>query len=202
MELVEVASAPLDAPDFSTQVTRVRNAQPDVLIMSALLAQSLDIVRTMEEQDFRPGFMLGIAAGFNHPGFAEELPELSENIGDITYWYNPQSPVWERFSAAYDAEYGSAPTTHAAQGYQAMMVLADALERAGTTDGPALRDALAETSLEEHLAPHEGPIEFGPDGQNVNEASPLTQLIDGRPQVVLPETFAEADAVAPDPLAR
>jgi branched-chain amino acid transport system substrate-binding protein len=201
MELVEVATAPLDAPDFTTQVTKIRNAKPDVLILSALLSQSLDIVKTMDEQDFRPPFTVGIAAGFNHPGFAKELPKLSENIGDISYWYNPDSTVWERFQAAYEKKFGTQPTTHAAQGYQAMMIVADALERAGTTEGPALRDALAATSLEEHLLPHEGPIEFGKDGQNVNQASPLTQLIDGRPQIVLPEPLAQTEPVVPDPLA-
>lgn len=201
MELVDVVSAPLDATDFSTQVTQIKQSKPDVLVISALLAQSLEIEKTMEAQDFRPPFQVGIAAGFTHPGFAKEVPELAEGIGDVTYWYDASSEVWKKFSQEYKDKYGSMPTTHAAQGYQSAMIVMDALERAGTTDGPALRDALASTSLEDHLLPQEGPIKFGEDGQNHDVMSPMTQLIDGEPRIVFPSQFAETDPVFPDPLA-
>jgi branched-chain amino acid transport system substrate-binding protein len=201
MELVDVVSAPLEATDFSTQVTQIKRSKPDVLVMSALLAQSLEIEKTMEAQDFRPPFTVGIAAGFTHPGFVKELPELAENIGDVTYWYDANSEIWDKFSQEYEAKYGSTPTTHAAQGYQAAMVVMDALERAGTAEGPELREALASTSLEEHLLPQEGPIRFGDDGQNPDVQSPMTQLIDGQAQIVFPEKFAETEPVFPDKLA-
>lgn len=201
MELVNVVSAPLEATDFSTQVTQIKQSKPDVLVMSALLAQSLEIEKTMESQDFRPPFTVGIAAGFTHPGFVSEVPDLAEGIGDVTYWYDAKSEVWQKFSQAYEEEYGSVPTTHAAQGYQSAMIVMDALERAGTTEGPELREALAATSLEEHLLPQEGPIEFGEDGQNADVQSPMTQLLDGEARIVFPDEFAESDPVFPDPLA-
>lgn len=201
MELVTVASAPLDSTDFSTQVSQIKAAKPDVVVISALLAQSLEIVATMDAQAFRPPFTVGIAAGFTHPGFAEQLPELGDNIGDVTYWYDPQSAVWESFAARYEQRFGSVPTTHAAQGYQSAMVVLDAVQRSGSTDGPAVRDALAATSLEQHLLPQEGPLRFGPDGQNPDVQSPLTQLVDGSPQVVWPPEFQVAEPVFPDTLA-
>lgn len=201
MELVDVVSAPLSATDFSTQVTQIRQSKPDVLIISALLAQSLEIVNTMNSQGFRPPFTVGIAAGFTHPGFAKSLPKLGQNIGDVTYWYDGQSETWNKFSAAYKEKYGSAPTTHAAQGYQSAMIVMDALERAKTTDGPKLREALAATSLEKHLLPQTGPIKFGENGQNQDVQSPLTQLLEGGAQIVYPDDFAKAKAVFTDPLA-
>lgn len=201
MELVDVVSAPLEATDFSTQVTQIKQARPDVLVMSALLAQSLEIEKTMESQGFRPPFTVGIAAGFTHPGFVKEVPELAEGIGDVTYWYDAKSETWETFSQAYEEKYGSAPTTHAAQGYQSAMIVMDAIERAGTTEGPELAEALASTSLEEHLLPQEGPIEFGEDGQNADVQSPMTQLLDGEARIVYPAEFAESEPVFPDPLA-
>lgn len=172
-----------------------------MIVISALLAQSLEIVSTMDAQGLRPPFTVGIAAGFTHPGFAEQLPELGDNIGDVTYWYDPQSPVWERFAARYEARFGSAPTTHAAQGYQSAVLVLDAVQRAGSTDGAAVREALAATSLTEHLLPQAGPLTFGEDGQNPDVLSPLTQLIDGSPQVVWPPEFRVAEPVFPDPLA-
>lgn len=201
MELVEVVSAPFGATDFSTHVTQVKQAKPDVLVISALLSQSLEIVKTMNAQDFRPPLTIGIAAAFAHPAFAEALPELSQNIGDVSYWYDARSEVWTAFAEAYEARFGTKPTTHAAQGYQATLIVADALERAGSAEGPALRDALAATALEEHLLPQEGPIEFAEGGQNLAVQSPLTQLLGGDAKIVFPPEFREAEPVVPDPLA-
>ncbi|WP_104197237.1 ABC transporter substrate-binding protein [Cryobacterium sp. M15] len=201
MDLVSVVTAPLDATDFSTQVTQIKQSKPDVLVISALLAQSLEIVKTMNAQEFRPDFTVGIAAGFTHPGFSKALPELGENIGDVTYWYNARSDVWTKFKAEYVERFSTVPTTHAAQGYQSAMIVMDALERAGTTDGPALRQALANTSLEDHLLPQEGPIEFGEDGQNHDVQSPMTQLFTGLPEITFPAEFAATDSLFPDPLA-
>ncbi len=201
MELVRVASAPFAATDFSTQITQIKQAKPDVLIISALLSQSLEIVKTMNAQEFRPPLTVGIAAAFAHPGFVEALPELSQNITDVSYWYDAGSDEWTRFAEAYRAKYGTEPTTHAAQGYQATMIVADALERAGTTEGPALRDALAATSLEAHLLPQDGPITFAEGGQNENIRSPLTQLQGDGAKIIFPPEFRESDPVFPDPLA-
>lgn len=201
MELVAVASAPFSATDFSTQITQLKQAKPDVLVISALLSQSLEIIKTMQAQEFRPPFSVGIAAAFAHPGFVKAFPEASQNIGDVSYWYNASSDTWKKFSKMYQDRFGSIPTTHAAQGYQATAIVLDALERAGTKDGPALRDALAATRLENHLLPQKGPITFGEDGQNAEIQSPLTQLIGGEAKVVFPEKFREVDPVFPDPLA-
>ena len=201
MELVKTVTVPLAETDFSTAVSQIRDARPDVLIISALLAQGSEIVRTMDAQKFRPPFTVGIAAGFANPAFAKDLPKLGEGIADVSYWYNPKSPTWTRFAAAYQTRFGRQPTTHAAQGYQATKLLADALERAGKKDGEALRDALSKTSLAEHLLPQQGPLTFAGNGQNDKVQSPMTQLIDGRPQVVWPAELAETKPVAPDPLA-
>jgi branched-chain amino acid transport system substrate-binding protein len=49
------------------------------------------------------------------------------------------------FVARFRARHGATPDGAAALGYDAMMLLADAIRRAGTTDGPRVRDALAAT---------------------------------------------------------
>jgi branched-chain amino acid transport system substrate-binding protein len=56
------------------------------------------------------------------------------------------SPAIQRFVHEYKQRYGNLPPdAHAALAYDAMRVLADAIARAHTTDGPQLRDALAQT---------------------------------------------------------
>ena len=57
-----------------------------------------------------------------------------------------KTPVSEAFNAAYEAEYGNPPeAVFAALGYDGIKLMADAITRAGTIDGAAVRDALAAT---------------------------------------------------------
>jgi branched-chain amino acid transport system substrate-binding protein len=98
---------------------------------------------------------LGITAPlFGGDGW--EAPELIEIAGakalEGTYYsthFSAESTdaLSQQFVAAYKAKYnGEVPDAMAALGYDSARVLADAIGRAGTTDGPALRDALAVTS--------------------------------------------------------
>ena len=54
-------------------------------------------------------------------------------------------PAVQNFVKKFKAKYGETPDAMAALGYDSAMVLADAIKRAGTTDGPKVRDALAAT---------------------------------------------------------
>lgn len=70
-------------------------------------------------------------------------------------------PRVQSYVEAFEERYGATPNFHAALAYDAMMLLADAIERAGTTDSEAIRDALAQTEDFPGLA---GSITFTPDG--------------------------------------
>ena len=61
------------------------------------------------------------------------------------YSVDDPSPAIQKFVADYKARYGTVPDALAALGYDAMKVLADAIRRAGTTEGPQLKDAIAAT---------------------------------------------------------
>jgi branched-chain amino acid transport system substrate-binding protein len=59
---------------------------------------------------------------------------------------NPD-PVVQNFVKAYRAKFNREPDSLAALAYDAVKVLADAINRAGSTDGPKLRDAIAAANL-------------------------------------------------------
>jgi branched-chain amino acid transport system substrate-binding protein len=56
-----------------------------------------------------------------------------------------KTPAIERFVARFKEKYGELPDAMAALGYDSAMILADAIKRAGTTEGSKLRDAIAAT---------------------------------------------------------
>ncbi|MBQ9941567.1 MAG: ABC transporter substrate-binding protein, partial [Christensenellaceae bacterium] len=95
---------------------------------------------------------------------------------------------------AYRQRYGEDIPVCAIYGYQSIMVLADALRRAGTTEAGALRDALAETALDDHVLP-QGTILFDETGENINSAGVLIQIQGGKQVIVYPEEYAEAEMI-------
>ena len=56
-----------------------------------------------------------------------------------------QTPAVQNFLARFRAKYSEEPDAMAALGYDAAMLLFDAMKRAGTTDSQPLRDAIAAT---------------------------------------------------------
>lgn len=76
-------------------------------------------------------------------------------------------------------------------------MIADALERAGSSDPTDVRDALSETSFADPLLAFAGPIEFDETGENINAIPIVMQVQDGVPLQVWPEEFAETELVFP-----
>jgi len=83
-------------------------------------------------------------------------------------------------------------------GYQPVPVIADAVERAKSTDPEAIREALTQTNFTRHILP-QGPIVFGPDGQNKNASTLLMQILNKKIEEVWPKEYATAKVVFPHP---
>lgn len=131
--------------DFKGQLTAIKNAAPDAV--------------------FVPGYYTDVALiciqakqlGLNVPLFGGDgwESETLVKIGgkDVEGHYfsthyasDAASPKVTAFVEAYKKRYnGKVPDAMAALGYDSAMFLADAIKRAGTTEGPKLRDALAAT---------------------------------------------------------
>ena len=131
--------------DFRAQLTAIRALHPDAIAATGYYTEAALICRQARD--------LGITVPiFGGDGWeAPQLLELGGQAVDGTYYsthYSAESPAPEvqafirKFRARYD---GETPDAVAALGYDAMMLLADAVQRAGTTDGPRVRDALATT---------------------------------------------------------
>jgi branched-chain amino acid transport system substrate-binding protein len=134
--------------DFSAQIARLKNAdpKPDAVFISAIPNEAGLTVKQIREA----GLTLPIVSG---DGFDTELvttvpgPQLANDVYFSTHTYREDTrPEVLDFVAAYEKEYGRPPeNAFAALGFDAVGLIADAIGRAGSTDGPALRDALAAT---------------------------------------------------------
>lgn len=137
--------------DFSAQVTAIRGAGVQSVFVPGYYSEVGTIARTAD----RLGLKLPLLGG---DGW--DSPDLFKIGGDAingSYFSDHFAPdvstdKSKAFVAAFTTKYGQAPTGLGALGYEAALVLIDALGRAGKTDPTALRDALAATKDFEGVA--------------------------------------------------
>jgi branched-chain amino acid transport system substrate-binding protein len=134
--------------DFSAQIARLKNASPkaDAVFISAIPNEAGLTVKQIREA----GLDLPIVSG---DGFDTELvttvpgDNLSNDVYFSTHTYREDNrPEVKAFVSAYEKEYGRPPeNAFAALGFDAVGLIADAIQRAGDTEGKSLRAALADT---------------------------------------------------------
>jgi branched-chain amino acid transport system substrate-binding protein len=132
--------------DYKGQLTTIRAVNPDAIFIPGYYGEVGVIAKQAKELEIKAP-LLG-TDGWDAP----QLFQLGGDALNGSYMSNHYSvddpaPAIQNFIAAYKARYnGAVPDALAALGYDAMNVLADSIRRAGTTDGPKLRDAIAHTT--------------------------------------------------------
>jgi len=187
------------AADVSTEVGKIKAAGADIIMDTGYFGDGVRVLRTMRNMRIKTKGIIGCANGaFSHPKFVKELGAMTEYVMDANYRANPRSPLTKKAFAHYKQTYGTEMGPSTVFAYEAVYVIADALERSKSTDREALREALSKTHITNHILP-QGPIVFGPDGQNKNARAALMQVLGGKIVVVWPEEYSEAKWVFPQP---
>jgi len=134
--------------DFKAQLTKIKNTNPDAVVLSALIAEAGPIMAQARQLGITVPFLGG--NGLNSPKLFELAPgAASDNIWVGGPWsLENATPENTKFIAAYKARYNTNPDQFAAQAYDAMYIAAAALKNVKLTgdlaaDRAALRDALA-----------------------------------------------------------
>jgi len=187
--------------DLTTEISKIKSLNPDVVFDTGYLSDGILKIRTYYDLKVEPkGGIIGICnAAYSNPLLVREIGKMSEYMVDGNYWHNPRSPLAQATIKEYNARFDKVKfNSQAIHGYDATLVLIDAFERAGTTDSGKLRDAIAATSLKNHIAPGAA-IEFDGAGQNKNALTTLQQIQKREIKLVMPDDYAEAKPVFPIP---
>ena len=130
--------------DFKAQLTTIKGTSPDAVFVPGYYTDVALICGQARQLGLDVPF-------FGGDGWeSDKLIELGKEAVEGHYFsthYHPDvaSAKSKAFVTAYKERYKSAPDAMAALGYDSMMVLADAIKRAGGTEGPKLKAALAAT---------------------------------------------------------
>lgn len=118
------------------------------------------------------------------PSFNETDPPPPDGlIFPVTFDPDSQTPTAVAFRKDYEKHFGRAPDYHAVHGYEAVMILAQALKKAGAKQ-EKLPQAVVEIGTFQGL---EGPISIDPFGDAKRQVF-INQMVGGRPRRVFPQT--------------
>ena len=182
--------------NFDNIALRIRSLAPDIVMMSNYGNEYMLLARTLYQQKVNvAGFFSILGGGFNYK-FVKEMPNVSQYMMDVNHWYNPKSPQAQALKKRVEAT-GALFTFEVYLTYSNVMLLADALEHAGSADKSKLTAALAASTFKAELMPY-GPTRFV-DGQNQGGQPATMQSLKGEIEVIAPEEFASAKPVFPKP---
>jgi branched-chain amino acid transport system substrate-binding protein len=144
-EIVFEQIYPLSEKDYSSYLTSIAKANPDVVLASGYYGQAAAIVKQAHEMGLESQ-ILG-EEGYDSPKFIELAGEEAAEGTIIVTNLDRDDPrdVVQEFISQYRDRYDMEPDMVGASNYDAFMIIANAIEKAGTTDPEAVRDAIAET---------------------------------------------------------
>lgn len=196
-QILETIPHPTPTRDFNNVVLKIKSQNPDIVIPANYYNEYVLLARTMQQQRVRPKAIYSVLGGAaSSYKFVKEFPEAAQYIMDCNHWFDPRNPKALDLKKKVEAQ-GQFFTYEVFMNYSCILLVADALERAGAADRAKLNAALESSTFKGHVMPY-GPTKFV-NGQNQGAAPANTQVLGNDIQVIFPAEFASAKAVFPMP---
>ena len=175
-----VSEVDVATTDIASMFGDLHSKAFEAFLVTPLVEKSAVIVRALRADGFTQAIIGGNS--FNTPGIAASAGTAVEGAYAGAAWNaGVDSTASEAFVKAFTRKYGSAPDQFAAQGYSSVYLLFDAVQRAGSVDRAAVRDALAATK---DLSTPLGRLTMSPIREA--EHAPVAQRFENGKLVVLP----------------
>lgn len=201
LEVVTEVAFEANAGDLSAQMARVKAAQPDILLDASYIVDAIGIARSMERLGMNNVVQVSAGGGIFEPDYLNTLGDLANGKMTLNFWSRNVNPAAIEFTRNYEAKFGAGPTGNSAQAYLATYLVAAGLEKAGSADPAALRDAMmavTEADIPEQARVMQYGIKFNPeDGYNDAGFALVTQIQNGEHVVVWPDSVAQTEIVLP-----
>lgn len=129
--------------DFRAQLTKIATVNPDVLLIPEYYEQASLIAAQAREMGVKSIFV----GSDGWDGISKTLDETAYKVIENSYFTNhfsmqDESPKIQNFIKAYKDTYKEDPSAFSALGYDAVYMMKEAIEKAGSTEKQAIVDAL------------------------------------------------------------
>lgn len=203
-DIVGRIAYPATTTEVNAEVQKIKSAAPEVLMMASYLPDALLFVRGFKDQGVQPKALLAQDAGFIDPGFIRTEGKDAEGIFTREVFSldikqrNQAVPLIDQL---FRQRFGNkALDGNTARDFMGVVILADAIDRAGSTKPDAVRTALQKTNIPGNrtLMPWKS-IHFDAQGQNDGGMGIIEQIQDGKYETVWPFDVAVKPVVWPMP---
>jgi len=203
MNLVKQVLYPAKTTQLTSEVQTLKAAAPNLVLQSSYTADAILSMKTYKELGFSPDMILANNAGFTDTDFIKTLGKDADYVITREVWaldLAGRNPLIKQVNDLFNSRYKINFTGNSSRTFTGLMVMADAINRAGSTEPEAIRKALAATDMPaaKLIMPWAG-VKFDATGQNTLGQGILVQIVDGKYHTVWPFAMASREVVWPMP---
>ncbi len=140
--LVKRASFFYDTADYRTIISNLTQLSFDAIFVAAPIDSAARLANQLREMGLQQPILSGDEVEGKKYATLAGVKASNKTIIPIMYKPDKKSPITQHFIRAYKKKYQQEPNMSAAQGYDSMMILAEAIERTGSTVSPAVSSTL------------------------------------------------------------
>ena len=179
--------------DAGPLINKVKASGANMLFPVSYLNDLILIVRAIKQVGLDIAINGG-SGGFVIPDFYKNVGNVAEGLLGVAHWNHDIDANAQKVNAEYKKQYGEFLFEYAGGLVAQTFMIADALERAASTDPQKVRDALASLDVSEGYAAMcpGGKVKFGPDGKNIYAHPVGVQWQHGDLATVFPKEDARA----------
>jgi branched-chain amino acid transport system substrate-binding protein len=181
--------------DFSSQIARARQLQPDLWVSVGYPNEAIEMVHQFHASNYMPKI-------FIHNGVAQEdFLKATGKEGEYAIGMSLYEPTLKtsgnvEFVRDFKAKYNYEPGYYSSFGYNAVYVLGEAVKKAGSLDQEALRKVLSTMKIDTVMGKHEvDPA----TGMQIGINGLLVQVLNGKREIIWPDDLRTAEAKIPVP---
>lgn len=179
-----------NSPSLSAEAQKLKAANADVMMPTSYTSDSILILRAMSEIGYKPKAIMAQAAGFQEQAFltgAGVLAEGAMSRSSFALDATRSRPAIEPVNALYKARNNKDLNDNTSRDITALVVLVDAINRAGSAKPEDIRRALIATDVKgtDTIMPWAG-VKFDETGQNTKGTPVIQQITGGAYHTVWP----------------
>jgi branched-chain amino acid transport system substrate-binding protein len=190
-----------NSPSLTAEVQQLKAADADVLMPSSYTTDGILLIKTMGELGYKAKNIVAQDAGFSEKALYDAVGDKIPGVisrGSFSLDLAAKRPMVGKINDLYKAKSGKDFNDYSSRQFMGLIVMAEAINRAKSTDGDKIREALVATDLpgDQTIMPWKR-VKFDETGQN-NDADPvLLQYNGGKFVTIAPPQAAVAEAVWP-----
>jgi len=191
------------ATSLTSEVQKLKAANPDVLFPTSYASDAILLCKTSKDLDYSPSAIMAQNAGHTDPSFIEAVGKDADGIAsrsEFSLDLAVHKPLVKEVNDLFKQRSGRDFSGTCARAFVGFFVLADAINRAGSTKPEAIREALIKTHMpaDQLITPWRG-VKFDEMGQNILVDAIIIQYQGGKPYTVWPFNLATKDLLFPIP---